>query len=70
VLQYVAVRCSVLQPECVAVGGSVIQCDAVCYSGGQCVAVGGSVLQCVAVCCSEWQCALPARCLCPLFGMV
>ena len=69
VLQYVAVRCSVLQ--CVAVRGSnsclvdilksqlhshemnALKCVAVRCSALQCVAVCCSVLQCVAVCCSE-----------------
>ena len=37
-------------------GGSVLQCVAVCCSVLQCVAVWCSVLQCVAVCCSVLQC--------------
>ena len=40
----------------VAVGCSVFQLAAVCFSWCQCVAVGCSVLQCVAVGCSVLQC--------------
>ena len=58
-VQYVAVRCCVLQ--CVAVccrstqRHGAVQCVAVCCSVLQCAAVFCSVLQCVAVCCRSAQ---------------
>ena len=50
-VQYVAVRCCVLQ-----IYSTSWRCAAVCCSVLQCVALCCSVLQCVAVCCSVLQC--------------
>ena len=59
VLQYVAVRCSMLQ--CVAVRYGVLRCAAVCCSVLQCAAVCCSVLHCASVCCNSYAC-FSSRC--------